>query len=116
MDENRTGLLDRTVGVEGGSLTDEQVVARVLAGEPALFEVLMRLYNQRLFRVARGVLGSEAEAEDTLQQAYIAAYTHLAQFAGDAPFSTWLTRIALHEALARKRRRARLSEVDIEEQ
>lgn len=97
------------------ALADEQVVERVRAGETALFEVLMRRHNQRLFRVARAVLRDAAEAEDAVQQAYLSAYTHLDQFAGQARFSTWLTRITLNEALARRGRRARLAEVNLEE-
>jgi RNA polymerase sigma-70 factor, ECF subfamily len=85
-------------------LSDEELVCRVTAGEPALFEVLMRRYNQRLFRVARAILRDEAEAEDVMQQAYLNAFTHLRQFAERAKFSTWLTRIVIHEALGRRRR------------
>ena len=92
--------------------TDEEVVARVLAGETALFEILMRRHNQRLYRVARAVLRDDAEAEDVMQDAYVRAYQHLAQFAGRARFSTWLTRIAFHEALARVQRRARYEYID----
>jgi RNA polymerase sigma-70 factor (ECF subfamily) len=75
-----------------------------------LFEVIMRGYNQRLYRVARAILRDDAEAEDVTQQAYVNAYQHLHQFAGRAMFSTWLTRIAVHEALARARRRDRFDE------
>jgi RNA polymerase sigma-70 factor (ECF subfamily) len=70
----------------------------------------MRRYNQRLYRVARAILREDAEAEDVTQQAFVNAYRHLEQFAGRAKFSTWLTRIAVHEALARARRRGRLEE------
>ncbi len=93
-------------------LRDEEVVARVLAGETALFEILMRRYNQRVYRVSRAILRDDAEAEDVMQDAYVRAYEHLGQFAGRAAFSTWLTRIAIHEALARKRRRGRMEELD----
>jgi len=85
------------------SLTDEEVVCRVRAGETALYEVIMRRYNQRLYRIARAILHSDAEAEDVMQDAYVRAYEHLHQFAGRAPFAAWLTRIAVHEALARLR-------------
>ena len=95
-----------------GTLEDEAIVARILAGEKALFEILMRRYNQRLYRVALGILGDDAEAEDVMQDAYVRAYTHLGQFAGAARFSTWLTRIAVYEALARARRRRRVVEMD----
>ena len=84
-------------------LSDEEVVARVLSGESALFEMIMRRYNQRLFRTLRALVPNDAEAEDILQEAYVQAYQHLAQFEGRAKFSTWLTRIAIHEALARKK-------------
>jgi RNA polymerase sigma-70 factor, ECF subfamily len=95
-----------------GGLEDEEIVARVLAGEKQLFEILVRRYNQRLYRVALGILGDDAEAEDVMQDAYVRAYSHLAQFAGAARFSTWLTRIAVYEALARARRRRRVVEID----
>ena len=93
-------------------LKDEEVVQRVLAGETALFEILMRRYNQRLYRISRVILRDDAEAEDVMQDAYVRAYEHLNQFAGKAAFATWLTRIAIHEALARKRRRSRMEELD----
>src|SRR5881227_4053302 len=88
--------------------SDEQVVRRVLAGDTALFELLMRRYNQRLYRVARAILRDDAEAEDVMQDAYVRAYTHLAQFEGRASFATWLTKIAVHEALTRAGKRDRL--------
>lgn len=93
--------------------TDEEIVRRIRAGEPALFEILVRRYNQRLFRVARAILKDETEAEDVMQQAYVNAYTHLHQFEERARFGTWLTRIAVHEALGRLRRRGRFEEVDV---
>jgi RNA polymerase sigma-70 factor (ECF subfamily) len=96
-------------------LSDEDVVRRVLDGETALFEIVMRRYNQRLYRIARGILRDDAEAEDVMQDAYVRAYANLEQFAGRAQFSTWLTRIAIHEALARVRRRQRLDQLGPEE-
>jgi RNA polymerase sigma-70 factor (ECF subfamily) len=87
--------------------TDEEIVARVLAGETGLFELLMRRHNQRVYRVAIAIVGDRGEAEDVTQDAYVRAFEHLHQFAGRARFSTWLTRIAVHEAWARLRRRGR---------
>jgi len=92
--------------------TDEEVVERVKAGETALYEIVMRRYNQRLYRVARAILHDDAEAEDVMQDAYVRAYQHLDQFAGRAPFSAWLTRIAVHEALARLRLRNRSQQLE----
>src|SRR5437667_1315927 len=86
-------------------MTDTEVVQRVREGDSALFETLMRRHNQRIYRAVRAVLRSDDEAEDVLQQAYLNAYAHLDQFAGTAQFSTWLTRIAVNEALAHRRRR-----------
>src|SRR6266850_1110416 len=93
--------------LETSSLTDAEVVARVRAGETALFEVLMRRHNQRVYRVARAVVKDETDAEDVMQQAYINAFTHLDQFEARAQFSTWLTRIALNEAFGRRRKMLR---------
>jgi len=92
-------------------LSDEEVVRRVLEGETALFELIMRRYNQRLYRVARAILRDDAEAEDVMQDAYVRAYEHLGQFAGRSQFATWLTRIAIHEALARAQRRKRIDQL-----
>jgi RNA polymerase sigma-70 factor (ECF subfamily) len=94
------------------SLSDQEVVDRVRGGETALYEILMRRYNQRLYRIARSILGDDAEAEDVMQEAYVRAFQHLDGFAGDAKFSTWLTKIAIYEALRRARRRGRTEELD----
>lgn len=94
------------------SLPDERIVARVLAGEPHLFELLMRRYNPRVYRVTRAILKSEAEAEDAMQDAYVQAFTNLAGFEGRASFATWLTRIAVHAALGRLRRRKNVAVVE----
>jgi RNA polymerase sigma-70 factor (ECF subfamily) len=88
-------------------MPDEDVVARIAAGEVALFELIMRRYNQRLYRIARSIVRDDDEAQDTVQQAYLSAYAHLRQFAGESQFSTWLTRIAINEALGRLKQRAR---------
>jgi RNA polymerase sigma-70 factor, ECF subfamily len=95
-------------GIE--ALSDEEIVERVRLGESALFEILMRRYNQRLYRVTRGILRNDGEAEDVIQQAYVQAYLHLAQFSGKGRFSSWLTKIAVHEAFARLRAQRRFVE------
>ncbi|HYP27424.1 MAG TPA: RNA polymerase sigma factor [Blastocatellia bacterium] len=100
------------ITIASSEMSDEEVVERVLAGETALFEVLMRRHNQRLYRAARSILGEDGEAEDVMQDAYVRSYIHLDQFDGRAKFSTWLTRIAVNEALARLRKRQRLVGID----
>jgi RNA polymerase sigma-70 factor (ECF subfamily) len=95
-----------------GSLNDDEVIERVLAGEHALYEVLIRRYNTRLYRAARAILGNDRDVEDVMQDAYIKAFQSLTQFEGRSQFSTWLTRIAVHEALARRQKTERIEEWD----
>lgn len=85
------------------AIPDADVVARVLGGDSALFELLMRRYNRLLFRLARGIVRDDDEARDVVQAAYVRAYYHLAQFRGPAGFKAWLARIAVNEALGRAR-------------
>jgi len=85
------------------AMSDEEVVVRVLSGETALFEIVMRRYNQRLYRAARAITHDDSQAEDILQATYVRAYEHLRQYSGYAPFGAWLTRIAVNEALGRLR-------------
>ena len=92
--------------------TDDEVVHRVLAGETELYEIIMRRYNQRLYRVVKSILRDDGETEDVMQDAYVRAYQHLSQFEGRAAFATWLTRIAVHEALARLAKRKRIEQLD----
>src|SRR5215475_8714260 len=84
------------------SLSDSEIVKRVRAGDRALFEILMRRHNQQIYRAARAILKNETEVEDVVQQAYISAYLHLDQFEERSRFSTWLTRIAVNEAIGRR--------------
>lgn len=91
-----------------GELADEEIVRRVVAGERELFELLLRRYNQRVYRAVRAVLWHPDEVEDVMQQAYVSAYRHLNQFEGRSAFATWMTRIALREAAARNRKRGAL--------
>src|SRR5512146_3135635 len=94
------------------ALTDEEIVARVCSGEIELYELLMRRHNPRIYRAARAILRDDGEAEDVMQDAYVRAFEHLREFEGRAQFSTWLTRIAVHEALGRAHRRARFDDLD----
>ncbi len=91
--------------VDGGKLTDGEVVRRVLSGERPLFEVLMRRYNQRVYRIVRSILRGEAEAEDAMQQAWLSAWRRLPQLGEPEAVGGWLSRIAANEALGRLRRR-----------
>ncbi len=96
------------------AISDEELVARILDGETGLYELVMRRYNQRLFRMVRSVLRDEREAEDALQESWVRIYQHLEQFANRASFATWITRIALHEALGRVRKGKRWTALEDE--
>lgn len=93
---------------------DDVLIRRVLDGDTARFELLMRRHNERIYRAARSIVRDDEEAEDVMQQAYVNAFAHLHQFHGSARFSTWLTRIAINEALARVRSRNRYDVFDDE--
>jgi len=106
------GAANPVINSEVQAWSDEEVVGRVLAGETALFEILMRRHNQRIYRIVRGILDNDGEAEDVMQDAYVRAYQYLRQFEGRSTFVTWLTRIAMHEAFARSERLKRQTSLD----
>lgn len=99
---------------QSGPLADETIIQRVLDGDKASFELIMRRYNQRLFRIIRSILRDDDESEDVLQETYVRAFEHLSQFEGRSLFSTWLTRIAIYEASSRRRKRKRIRTMDLE--
>lgn len=82
-------------------LEDSAIVKRVIAGEKELFEILLRRYNQTLYRVIRGYLKDPEEVQDAMQNAYLKAFDKLFQFHGHSSFSTWLIRIGINESLLR---------------
>lgn len=92
---------------EAGGGDDLALAAAVAAGDSTAFERLMRRHNRRLYRLARATLRHDAEAEDALQEAYLAAYRAIGRFRGEATLATWLSRLVLNECLARLRREKR---------
>lgn len=96
------------------TLSDREVVDSILNGDKHLFELLMRRYNRRMFRLARSILKDSMEAEDALQEGYILAYTNLQSFKGDTSAGGWLARIIVNEALGRLRRRHNIHSLDSE--
>jgi RNA polymerase sigma-70 factor, ECF subfamily len=83
---------------------DAELVRRALARDDTAFRTIMERNNRRLYRIARGILRNDTEAEDVVQEAYVSAFTHLDDFRGDASLATWLARITMNEALGRLRR------------
>jgi len=92
--------------------SDEDVVRQVLAGQTAMYELLMRRHNERLYRAARAITRNDGESEEVMQQTYVSAFANLHQFNGHARFATWLTRIAINESLATVRRRVKYEPID----
>jgi RNA polymerase sigma-70 factor (ECF subfamily) len=92
-------------------IPDAELAQCVAAGDHSAFELLMRRYNQTLYRTARSILRDDAEAEDVVQDAYLLAYRGIGTFRGDAKLSTWLTRIVVNEAIARSRKTSRRAEI-----
>lgn len=92
-------------------LSDVEIARRIAAGDRDAFRLLMRRYNQTLYRTARSILKDDAEAEDAVQEAYLHAYRAMGKFRGDAKLSTWLVRIVVNESIGRMRKRNRSAEI-----
>ncbi|MDQ6870086.1 MAG: RNA polymerase sigma factor [Pseudomonadota bacterium] len=87
-----------------GPSGDAELVRRALTRDDRAFRTIMERYNRRLYRIARGILRNNSEAEDVVQEAYVKAFTNLGGFRGDSSLATWLARITMNEALGRLRR------------
>jgi RNA polymerase sigma-70 factor, ECF subfamily len=109
VDIMRQAHIPQIAPVEPG---DSELVRRALAREEAAVRAIMQANNRRLYRLARGILRNDGEAEDVVQEAYVRAFTHLESFRGDSSLSTWLSRITMNEALGRLRRRRPAVELD----
>ncbi|MBZ9986418.1 RNA polymerase sigma factor [Mesorhizobium sp. BH1-1-5] len=94
--------------VSAAEAGDLALVCRALACDPDAFRAIIKTHNQRLYRIARGVVRNDAEAEDVVQEAYMRAFANLGAFRGEASLSTWLSRIVINEALGRLRKRKRI--------
>lgn len=96
------------------TLSDDVVVERIRAGNAAAYEIIMRRYNQRLYRVARSILRDADDAQDAVQEAYVRAYFKLGSYAPGGAFGAWLTRIAINEALMIKRKNGKMEHDDLD--
>jgi RNA polymerase sigma factor (sigma-70 family) len=91
--------------IETGTISDNEIITRVIHGEKELFAVIVRRYNQRLYRVAMSIINNDTEAEDVMQSAYIKAWENLGKFEFRSGFGTWLTRILINESLLQLKKR-----------
>ena len=96
------------------SQSDEGIVERILEGEQHLYEVLMRKFNLRFYRICMSIVNDDKEAEDIMQTAYINAYRQLANFRHMSSFNTWITRILINECLLHKKRKLKMEKVKME--
>lgn len=94
----------RLAGIRAQSADETMLVQQARGGDERAFRTIMERHNRRLYRVARSMLQDDAEAEDTVQEAYLRAFAALSDFRGEASLATWLTRITVNEALGRKRK------------
>src|SRR5512144_2851765 len=101
----------RATKIASDVLDDAELVRRALARDADAFRTIMQRHNRRLYRIARSVLRDSAEAEDAVQDAYLAAFSHLASYRGDSSLAAWLSRITMNEALGRLRRQRSAGEI-----
>jgi RNA polymerase sigma factor (sigma-70 family) len=95
-------------------MTDEEIVLQILNGRKELYELLMRKFNQQLYRISMSIVNDDAAAEDIMQTAYLNAYKQLAGFKQQSGFSTWITRILINESLLYKKRKEKREKITIE--
>ena len=94
------------------TISDNEIISRVLQGEKNLYANIVRRYNQRLYRVGMSIINDDAEVEDVMQVAYIKAYENLGKFEFKSAFSTWITRILINESLLRLKKRKQLLNIN----
>lgn len=99
--------MDMRETIIADTISDYEIITRILHGEKNLYSIIVRRYNQRLYRVAMSIINDDSEVEDVMQVAYINAYENLGKFAFKASFSTWLTRILINECLLRLKKRGK---------
>ncbi|MFZ0464766.1 MAG: sigma-70 family RNA polymerase sigma factor [Candidatus Acidiferrales bacterium] len=101
----------------GAALPDGEaaVVAAAKRGDAQAFEKLVERYEGRIFRLAQNIMQNREDAEDVSQEAFVQAFQHLDKFQGDSRFSTWLTRIAINQALMKLRKKRRVKEFSLDE-
>lgn len=96
------------------TLSDEELVLRILNGEKHLYEILIRKFNQQLYRISMSIINDDQEAEDIMQITYLNAYRQLENFKHQSSFNTWLTRILINESLLHKKRKLKQEKTLVE--
>lgn len=91
--------------VNANTISDNEIISRILLGEKDVYALLVKKYNQRLYRIGMSIINDDAEVEDVMQVAYIKAYENIKKFEFRSNFSTWITRILINESLLRLRKR-----------
>jgi len=104
-------MLQPLTGNIAEQLTDEEVITRILRGEKNLFELIIRKYNPRLYRIGMSIVHDSVEVEDIMQTVYVKIYENLARLENHAFFGTWLTKIFINESLLRLKRKQKIKAV-----
>ena len=113
-DSTNRRMAEETKNPEQHEPEDDLVlVDRVVSGDRRAFETLVRVHERRVFRVTLAILGNAEDAEEAMQDAFVKAFRHIDQFRRESRFTTWLTRIAVNEAL--QKRQTRKSTVSLDE-
>lgn len=99
----------------GQPSNEADLVRRALARDEMAFRAIMLRHNRKLYRIARGIVRNDADAEEVVQEGYVRAFMHLKEFRGDSSLATWLSRIVINEALGRLRRKRSRPEVQADE-
>ena len=85
---------------------DDELARRIGQRDERAFELMMRRHNRMLYRIARSIMKKDdADAEDVVQEAYLAAYRNIGSYRGDSKLGTWLGRVVINEAFGRLRKR-----------
>ncbi len=112
---NKTDKPAVTFGSSGDYVSEKQLVAAAKSGDESAFEILVKRQERKIFRVALRYTRVREDAEDIVQQTFQKAFVYLQQFEGKSAFSTWLTRVAINEALMFLRKRDTMREVPIDD-
>src|SRR5579864_6262138 len=101
--------------IKAGTNDDLDLVHASKNGDVAAFEQLVKRYDRKLLRIAQGVTHNREDSQDAVQEAFLKAYQHLAEFREDSQFSTWLIPITVNQSLMKLRKQRAVKEVSMDE-
>jgi len=108
-------IMDKVLEGENNQPSEEEIIKKIVAGEKKLYEIIIRKYNTRLYRIGMSIVNDDDEVEDIMQNAYIKAYENLIKFEGKSSFGTWLVRILINESLLQLKKKKRFVSMEDQE-